>query len=297
MVSVVVITYNRCNLLKETLQSILSQTFEKLEIILIDDGSNDETSECAVSLSDKRLKYFNFGRIGNLSKLRNIGIKHSSYDIIGFCDDDDLWHPGKLEKQLKYFNEYDLICSNAKVININGDFVREKYFPEINESFEIGLSSLLANGNPILTSSTLLKKKIMSDDKIFFDEVTFTNHCEDFELFIRLTGNNRFYFIGESLISKRVHESVSGGLDNNLIMLNASVKILKEYKKGKSPEIKKKSLEGIIGYNIPLIKLSFKKDFFLGLNECIRFIALLFSQKALMIFINLKIITKIKKLF
>ena len=71
MISIVVITYNRCELLKRTLISILDQSFTDFEIILIDDGSTDNTFEMIESLNDKRIRYINQGRIGNLSKLRH----------------------------------------------------------------------------------------------------------------------------------------------------------------------------------------------------------------------------------
>lgn len=290
MVSVVIITFNRCNLLKETLKSVLAQTYEGLEIILIDDGSSDETHELVSSIRDERIKYFNFGKIGNLSKLRNLGIKNSSYDIIGFCDDDDLWHPDKLEEQLKYLDKYGLVCSNAAVIDSDTQIIKQKYYPEFNGSIEIDLNWLLSKGNPILTSSTLIKKNIIIENKLFFDEITFTNYCEDFELFLRLKSKCRFLFLDKNLISKRVHNSVSGGLDNNIIMLKSSIEILERYMESMSPAIKEKALEGIIGYNILLIKLSFKKKILTGIRECIKFITLLINQNALMLFIKIKIL-------
>ncbi len=97
-VSVVVPTYNRAELLRQTIQSILAQTVLPLEVIVVDDGSTDHTPEVCTSFGES-IRYARQGNQG-LSMARNAGIRISRGDWIAFCDSDDLWRPRKLEVQL-----------------------------------------------------------------------------------------------------------------------------------------------------------------------------------------------------
>ena len=107
MISIIIPTYNRSKLLFLCLESILLQTYKDIEIILLDDGSTDNTRLILSNFKDKRLVYVNIGRIGNISKLRNIGINLSKGEYIAFCDDDDVWKVNKLEIQMELINNYD----------------------------------------------------------------------------------------------------------------------------------------------------------------------------------------------
>ena len=100
LVSVVVATYNRADLISETLDSILNQTYKIFELIVVDDGSSDNTEEIVKNYSDSRLKYIKTDNWGGPARPRNIGIRESKGEYIAFCDNDDLWEKNKLEKQL-----------------------------------------------------------------------------------------------------------------------------------------------------------------------------------------------------
>ena len=104
LVSVVLTTYNRADLISETIESILSQTFRNFELIVVDDGSTDNTEEVVRSYNDERVHYIKTDNWGGPAKPRNIGIKKAKGEYIAFCDDDDLWLPNKLEVQLKHFD-------------------------------------------------------------------------------------------------------------------------------------------------------------------------------------------------
>ena len=108
-VSVNIPCFNSERYIAETLQSVLSQTFEDFEIILVNDGSTDMTEEIIKTFSDPRIKYYSQKNIG-LGKTRNRQLALSSGDFIAFCDDDDIWLPAKLEKQV------DLLKENPKAV-------------------------------------------------------------------------------------------------------------------------------------------------------------------------------------
>ena len=105
LVSVVVPVYNGAEYLEKTVESILAQDYQNIELILVDDGSKDDSKQLITKLAklDLRIKPF-FNTNGGVAYARNFGIKQSQGDFIAFCDQDDLWLPTKLSKQIPLFD-------------------------------------------------------------------------------------------------------------------------------------------------------------------------------------------------
>ena len=99
MISVVLPSYNRAHILPRAIESILGQTYKDIELIIVDDGSSDNTAEVVGSFSDSRIVYVRQENAGACAA-RNNGIAHARGDYIAFQDSDDIWHQDKLEKQL-----------------------------------------------------------------------------------------------------------------------------------------------------------------------------------------------------
>ena len=99
-VSVVVPTYQRPDYLRQTLQSILSQTWSDLEVLVVSDGPSEETESVVRELGDARLVSLSIPHHGWPAPSRNAGIARARAEFIAFCDDDDLWERDKLEVQL-----------------------------------------------------------------------------------------------------------------------------------------------------------------------------------------------------
>jgi len=99
LVSVVVPSHNRARLLRRTLRSILAQHLTDLEVVLVDDGSTDETPQITNG-ADPRIVVIRNQEPGGVSAARNRGIAAARGEWIAFCDDDDLWSPDKLSRQL-----------------------------------------------------------------------------------------------------------------------------------------------------------------------------------------------------
>src|SRR5262245_26234109 len=102
LVSIVIATYNSGSYLREAIDSILRQSIGDLELLVIDDGSTDETRQLVGSIHDERLTYIWQPNAGQTSA-KNHGLRRARGTYIGFCDGDDFWYPNKLELQLPLF--------------------------------------------------------------------------------------------------------------------------------------------------------------------------------------------------
>ena len=106
LVSVIMPTYNRAGLIGETIESVLAQTYPHWELIIVDDGSQDDTEEIVSQFHDKRIGFYKAGRIGVNGKIKNIGLDKSKGELVAFIDSDDLWANDKLEKQVTALQQH-----------------------------------------------------------------------------------------------------------------------------------------------------------------------------------------------
>jgi glycosyltransferase involved in cell wall biosynthesis len=196
-VSVIVPTYNRASWLEETLRSVVSQTFKDFELIVIDDGSIDNTSQIMQSFPDAQ--YFNMEKNSGVSRARNLGLDHAKGEFICFLDSDDLWDERKLEVQLHWMeNNIDSqVCYTNEIWIRNGVRVNpmNKHRKYTGDIFRYCLALCIVS-----PSSVMLRKELF--DKVGnFDESL--PACEDYDLWLRIAVKNTFHFIEEPLIIKR----------------------------------------------------------------------------------------------
>jgi len=198
----VVPTFNRENLLKETAEAILNQTFKDFELIIVDNYSKDNTEKLVKSYNDKRIKYFKTQHNGIVAVNSNFAIPKATGALIAFCDDDDLWMKEKLEKQVLEFEKDEqigLVCTNGFSFDENG--IRKKMGSSIDHhlSFE-----KLLNNNTIASCSVVVRKNVLKDVGIF-DEDKDILTAEDYELWLRIAKKYRMKYIGTPLVKYRVH--------------------------------------------------------------------------------------------
>jgi ADP-heptose:LPS heptosyltransferase/glycosyltransferase involved in cell wall biosynthesis len=105
-ISIILPTYNRANYIDETIESVRNQTYNNWELIIVDDGSEDNTGEIISRINDERIRFYKAGRIAINGKIKNIGIEKANGELIAFIDSDDLWAETKLEKQIAALLEY-----------------------------------------------------------------------------------------------------------------------------------------------------------------------------------------------
>ena len=198
--SVVVTTYNRPILLKETIQSILNQTFNDFELIIVDNLSNYNFFELLNSYNDPRIKGFQNENNGIIATNRNFGINKASGEFVAFCDDDDLWVENKLELQMKVIlsNDCDFISSNMFLFKSSKENVIGKTKNRLVSSFNDFLKC-----NQINTSSVIAKKSSILE----FNETIELVSIEDFDLWLKLYKKNyKFFFIKLPLVYYRISD-------------------------------------------------------------------------------------------
>ena len=196
LVSVIIPTYNRGWILKEAIDSVLSQTFTDYELIVVDDGSTDNTTDILKFYPEiKLIRQENRG----VSAARNMGVKASSGKYLAFLDSDDLWLPGKLEKQVNFFdkNPDADICQTEEIWIRNGTRVnpKKKHLKPSGMIFEKCLELCL------VSPSAVMMTREVFDEAGGFDETL--PACEDYDLWLRITCRYPVYLIEEPLTIKR----------------------------------------------------------------------------------------------
>ena len=160
--SVIIPTYNSASYILNTINSVLTQTFKNFELIIVDDGSTDNTMDIILSINDQRIIYKKIENFGGPSKPRNIGIGLAKSDWICFLDSDDTFFPNKLEICYKNINDkIDLIYHDMKIV---GSYFLPNYLSSIKarQLKEPVLKDLLLKGNCITNSSVVVRKKILN---------------------------------------------------------------------------------------------------------------------------------------
>lgn len=203
LVSIIIPVFNSGAHLEETIQSVLKQTYRNLEIVAVNDGSVDNSSEILKTHHEK-IKIINSENMG-AAHARNLGIKASSGEILAFMDSDDLWEPTKIEKQvLKMLTEeLDLVYCSGREFGINQkNFIqhRARFAGDCYKYFIAHpTTAIIVLG----CSSALIKKEIL-DKSGLFDE-NFKGPAEDWDFFRRICRNAKVGFLEEQLVKYRIH--------------------------------------------------------------------------------------------
>jgi glycosyltransferase involved in cell wall biosynthesis len=195
LVSVIIPTYNRPEFLKRTIHSILAQTYPNLELIVVSNGFNVVNKKTVQSFKNSRITYLEQENSGGPAAPRNRGILHAQGKYVAFCDDDDLWMPNKLEKQVYALEsnvDYGLCYTNMVRFN------DEKEWNLPNDHGKADLDSLLYN-NTIAISSVILKKELINKFGCFC-ESKIVGVSEDYEFLLRYAVNTKFLYIDDSLV-------------------------------------------------------------------------------------------------
>ncbi len=202
-VSVIIPTFNRLEKLKRSVSSVLNQTYQDFELIVVDDGSTDNTKEWLEQQmiknnnKNKKIKAI-YQKNSGVSSARNTGILTSEGEWIAFLDSDDEWLEKKLQKQIDYIKENPHI----KIVHSNEIWIRNGVrVNEMNKHKKLG-GWIYLNSLPlclISPSAVMIHKEIFKIHGSFNENYPF---AEDYDLWLRLTPYYEIGFIEEPLIKK-----------------------------------------------------------------------------------------------
>ena len=201
-VSVVIPTWNRWRFLSRTLASALAQEGVAFEVVVVDDGSDDETAERLRAVRDARLRVFRHGRSLGVARARNIGIEEARGAWIAFLDDDDTWSPAKLRTQLDALRRERAVFAYASAVHVDeaGNVVAVEAAPEPDALFP----RLLTSENPMpagCSNVVAARDALRSLDG--FDERLF--HLADWDLWLRLAASGIAVACPEVLVAYLKH--------------------------------------------------------------------------------------------
>ncbi|MBN1932633.1 MAG: glycosyltransferase [Desulfobacterales bacterium] len=197
LVSVIIPTYNRGWTLKEAVDSVLTQDFRDFELIVVDDGSDDNTPEILESYANSIcvIRQNNQG----VSAARNKGVAAASGRFLAFLDSDDLWLPKKLLAQVEFFNQdlKALICQTEELWIRNGLRVnpKKRHQKPSGNIFERSLALCLVSPSAVMIARSLFESVGGFDENL--------PACEDYDLWLRISCRYPVYLIDTPLIIKR----------------------------------------------------------------------------------------------
>jgi len=196
LISVVIPTYNREHVIKRCIDSVITQTYCNIEVIVVDDASTDNTHKVMETIKDSRVRYIKLVENSRGTLPRNVGIDDSNGKFIAFLDSDDTWLPNKLEEQLKYINqsEYKQILCFTGVLLKNGE--KEKKIVKRDLRKEESIIEYIINVGWVQCSTFMGSSDVIKQTKF---NSTLKKH-QDWDFCYRLSKNNTsFLYVDKDL--------------------------------------------------------------------------------------------------
>ena len=205
-------SYNDEFFVLDSINSVLNQTYKNVELIIVDDASNDHTLSIIETVHDERIRVFKNKKNMGAAYSRNLAIKNANGRYIAFLDADDIWKPDKLEKQLKFMieNNYGMCCSYYEWISENGNNMAI-----LVKSPTVISHRMFLCGNHIGCLTVVYKKEVC--DNLQIPEDIYKRN--DFALWLKLSEKTKCYCYKESLAfyRRRISSSISSKKNFSLI--------------------------------------------------------------------------------
>lgn len=236
-VTVVLPVYNGSKYLKETIDSVLNQTFADFDFLIINDVSADNSEEVILSYRDPRIKYHlnetNLGSIG--APLKGMSMSHTEY--IARIDQDDIWLPTKLEKQIKLMDADSKIGICGTSIELFGDREGIKIFPVTNEQLKVGFLFFCCMSHP----SVVFRKSFLDETGVTYNEAY--RLADDYKMWVDCIELTQIYNIPEPLVRYRQHAeqicSVANASKQMLVQNKVRMEMLERISLNFTPEERK----------------------------------------------------------
>ena len=233
LVSIVIPTYNRSSFLLQAVESILSQTWKNVEIVIVDDGSTDDTREVLAPYMG-RIRYIYQSNSGRPSCPRNVGIRNAAGKYIAFLDSDDIMDPRKIEMQVRFLEK------NPEVGMVFTDFSTFAHGRAVSQSFtssghtpfvqlpktQVGPNQYILSAeacdcltldNPIGTPSVVARKEVFARIGTFDESLRWS---DDIDMWFRIAEKFRLGYIDLPLFTRRIHRT---NISSNLSTLNEGI--------------------------------------------------------------------------
>jgi len=224
LVSVIIPAFNSADWIADTIRSVLNQDYQNLEVIVVNDGSTDNTELIVKSFGDK-VKYF-YKTNGGQSSARNLGILNSNGEYIAFIDSDDLWEKEKTSVQVKYLkeNNYKWIYSDGIAFDSLSKEVLFQ-FSEISYPYHDNVLINLFQSCFIPMPTVLLKKEVFLEVGYFNEDNRFRNR-EDWEMWLRIANYYPIAYIPQILVKYRVHNKSVTGKESLIERMNGNILVI-----------------------------------------------------------------------
>ena len=208
MVSVILPTYNRAELLPRSIQSVLNQTHDDFELIVVDDGSEDDTASVIKRFSDERIRYLKLSRNVGVSRAQNAGLAEARGAYLAFQGSDDEWHNEKLERQRHAleshpeatvaYSDINRVCADGRVLYLRS--------PTIVRGTLIDPQTRFWQTYMLAMQAVLIRRARLGD--VYFDErlVMF----EDLDLNLRLAQHHDYFHLKEPLVNYYETKGITG---------------------------------------------------------------------------------------
>ena len=220
-ISVAIPTHNRCNLLAQTLNCVRYQRDVDIEIIVVDDGSSDKTTDQVRALGDDRVRLLRNDRAQGVSAARNKAVAHASGEWIAFLDDDDLWARNKLKRQVEGLRVSGAGWSHCGHVTIDNDLkvvAAHRPLPAKRILREVLYRNVVCGG----ASTVVVHRGLLDAEEPFHTGI---KHMADWDLWIRLAQHGPPVVIDEPLVACRIH---AGNASNESSTIPREIRVMEE---------------------------------------------------------------------
>ena len=203
LVSIIMNCHNGEKFLRQSIQSVLHQSYKNWELIFWDNFSEDDSKKIIAKFSDKRIKYFKSTKFNRLYKSRNLAIQNAKGEFISFLDTDDLWQKNKLEKQMNFFSkneDFEIVYSNYYIY----DESKKKKFKKFKKNLPSGIIFKQLLRNYTVGIVTICLRRSIFKDSSFKDKFDIIG---DFDLFLKLSEDKKIGYMHDVLAVYRLHKS------------------------------------------------------------------------------------------
>lgn len=223
-VSVILPVYNAESTIKQALISIVNQSYNNLEIIIVNDGSNDNTEKIVMSIDDPRIIYVKNSRNEGLIYTLNRGLSIATGDYIARMDADDISLPDRLEKQVSFLdnnNDYVIVGGQIEFFGNTNKSNRAYLLPCNDEEIRVGLLYFC----PFYHPTVVFRKEIVSLYKLFYDKDYL--HAEDYKMWSNISAIGKMYNLPDIVLKYRISENQISS-KYSLSQIKKTIKIKRE---------------------------------------------------------------------